>query len=303
MAKIGELARLFRAISTQNWAGAEEIASKIITEEEKKGHHGSAQALRGSLSPNGVTGTGGSKTFLAQASRASILSNGLTLLNCDVGLADVILRNRWQSELQMIIKEWKHREYLAERGLQRRSKLFFYGPPGCGKSMTGRALGRELSLPVYVVRFDAIIGAYLGQTAIHLHELFRYASENPCILLLDEVDALGKQRGNPLDVGELDRIVISLMQELEHCHLKGFVIATSNLAANLDKALWRRFDLIVEFPKPTRKELDSYIRNLAGTLNIPIASALLGDFATVESYAEAKQLIENEARRLVLLDV
>jgi len=95
----------------------------------------------------------------------------------------------------------------------------------------------ELAYPLYcsLRRRD---GAYLGQTAIHLRELFRFASNNPSVLLFDEIDALGKQRGNPLDVGELDRIVIALMQELEFSETQGIVIATSNLPENLDRALW-----------------------------------------------------------------
>ena len=111
--------------------------------------------------------------------------------------------------------EWNHREKLKDRGIARRSKLLFYGPPGCGKSLTANALATELAIPLFLVRFDAVIGAYLGQTAIHLRQLFQFAETTPCVLLFDELDALGKKRGNPTDVGELDRIVIALMQELE----------------------------------------------------------------------------------------
>jgi SpoVK/Ycf46/Vps4 family AAA+-type ATPase len=203
----------------------------------------------------------------------------------------------------MVVKEWQHRARLLERGILRRSKLLFYGPPGCGKSLTARALGTELALPTYVVRFDAIIGAYLGQTAIHLRELFRFAEGTPCIILLDEVDALGKRRGNPLDVGELDRIVISMMQELEHCNVQGLVIATSNLPAHLDQALWRRFDLLVEFPKPTQRELGPYSAKLAAASHTRLSPALKSKIAVAKSYAEAEQLVVDEARRVALEDV
>src|SRR5208283_5165649 len=120
------------------------------------------------------------------------------------------------------------------------NKILLHGPPGCGKSLTARAIGHELSLPVYTLRFNAIVGAFLGQTAQRLRQLFEFASTTSCVLLIDEIDALGKRRGNPMDVGELDRIVISLLQELEHSEPKGLLIAASNLARSLDEALWRR---------------------------------------------------------------
>ncbi len=133
-----------------------------------------------------------------------------------VDLAAVTLPSATREELARLNLEWYHRVRLMERGIARRTKLLFHGPPGCGKSLTASALAKELQLPVYLVRFDAVIGAYLGQTAIHLRQLFHFAETTPCVLLFDELDALGKRRGNPTDVGELDRIAIALMQELEH---------------------------------------------------------------------------------------
>ena len=163
-----------------------------------------------------------------------------------------------RKQLESIISEIKHSAYLEGRGIRRRRKLLFVRTsPGCGKSFTAQALANELNLPHYVVRFDAVIGAYLGQTAIHLRQLFRFASDIPCVLLFDEIDALGKQRGNPLDVGELDRIVVALMQELEFLQTQGVVIATSNLPQNLDRALWRRFDISCAFSRSCAKGFDA----------------------------------------------
>lgn len=303
MARITELSRLFKAVAAKDWADASEVARSIAADEDRSGHHSAAQTLRGSLMPNGRNGLADPGNMHDQMNDAKVLSRALTPLKQDVGLAEVALRSRWRHEIQMVVTEWQNRVRLAEKGIRRRSKVFFYGPPGCGKSLTGRALGRELDLPAYVVRFDAIIGAYLGQTAIHLRELFRFAESSPSILLLDEVDALGKRRGNPLDVGELDRIVISLMQELEHCNVQGLVIATSNLPAHLDKALWRRFDLVVEFPKPSRKELQSYAGGIAARSHVRISSRLHKSIASAESYAEAEQFIEDEARQIALRDL
>ena len=166
-----------------------------------------------------------------------------------------------------------------------------------------RAIGRELGLPVFVVRFDAVIGAYLGQTAIHLRQLFHFAEVTPCILLLDELDALGKRRGNPLDVGELDRIVISLMQELEHSRPSGLIIGTSNMPKHLDDALWRRFDLALAFGAPSASILTSFVKRLASSRHVSLSGQVIRQAARARSFAAAESLVIAEARRQALRDV
>jgi SpoVK/Ycf46/Vps4 family AAA+-type ATPase len=202
-----------------------------------------------------------------------------------------------------LINETRHSAFLSSRGIRRRSKLLFVGPPGCGKSFTAQAIANELGFAHYVVRFDAVIGAYLGQTAIHLRELFRFVSDNPCVLLFDEIDALGKQRGNPLDVGELDRIVIALMQELEFLETPGIVVATSNLPQNLDGALWRRFDLVLHFPRPTRSELLTYTKKILCNFNLNRGGRALRRLGSARTYADAEKLVEAEARSNALSEV
>ena len=166
--------------------------------------------------------------------------------------------------------------------------------------MTGRALAQELGIPIYLVRFDAVIGAYLGQTAIHLRQLFHFAETTPCVLLLDELAALGKQRGNPLDVGELDRIVIALMQELEHSRPQGLIIGTSNLPKHLDDALWRRFDLALAFKAPTRTALVAFAKHLASTKEITLPTSVVNQVAREKSFAAAESLVLAEARHQAL---
>src|ERR1041385_4434797 len=149
------------------------------------------------------------------------------------------------------------------------------GRPGCGKSAAAAALAAETKLPGFLVRFDSLIGAYLGQTALRLREVFSFAEQTPCVLLFDEVDALAKRRGSPMEVGELDRIVIAFMQELEHARGQGFVVATSNLPKALDDALWRRFDLRIAFPKPSSKALGRFAERRSREFGIRATRELL----------------------------
>jgi AAA+ superfamily predicted ATPase len=297
MATTRRLMELFRTIAADDVASARSIAAQICQSEEQNGHRSAARLLRGALAPNGHHSNGdkgGSPNWMTFASSA------LMRLTTDVAVADVVLSKKTHRELSQLILEWKHRDHLDSRSIPTRSRLLFHGPAGCGKSMTARALAGELRLPAYLVRFDAVIGAYLGQTAIHLRQIFHFAEVTPCVLLLDELDALGKRRGNPLDVGELDRIVISLMQELEHAKPAGLVIATSNLARHLDDALWRRFDLALKFPNPSAAELSRFARSVGASRKVPIGPKLLRAVAAARSFAEAESAIIAEARRHAL---
>ncbi|MGO8817867.1 MAG: AAA family ATPase [Terriglobia bacterium] len=300
MPTVRQLARLFQALSTKDLEFAERIASQIASDEEKKGHRSAGQLLRASLQSNGIRGHRTPEPISGLLTNGNLLEAALSLSQSSTQMKDVMLRRTCRAALEALINEIRHGAYLSSKGIRRRSKLLFVGSPGCGKSFTAQAIANELRLPHYIVRFDAVIGAYLGQTAIHLRELFRFASNNPCVLLFDEIDALGKQRGSPLDVGELDRIVIALMQELEFSQTQGVVIATSNLPENLDRALWRRFDLILHFPKPTRNELAAYIQRMTAKFGLKQGVVRLNRLAKAGTYADAEKLVEAEARRVAL---
>jgi MoxR-like ATPase len=301
MPTIRQLAKLFQAVSGRDLESAEQIAKQIASFEEKKGHHSAAQLLRGSLHSNGIRGHRAPEPISGVLTNGNFLEAALSRGQSSTRLKDVMLRPPCRAALEALVNETRHGAYLSSKGIRRRSKLLFVGPPGCGKSFTAQAIANELGLPHYIVRFDAVIGAYLGQTAIHLRELFRFASNHPCVLLFDEIDALGKQRGNPLDVGELDRIVIALMQELEISETQGIVIATSNLPQNLDRALWRRFDLVLDFPKPTNNELRAYTARVRAKFGLK--RGLVKRSMRAQTYAEGEKLIEAEARRIALEQV
>lgn len=301
MPTVRNLARLFHAIADKDLQKATSIATDIAGAEEKSGHHSAAQRLRGALYANG----NGSLRPLETATTIvspDFLQSALAPRTAKTLLEDVWLPAGNREQLKSVLTEFRHASRLRAKRIRLRSKLLFLGPPGCGKSLTALALANEMRLPHYVVRFDAVIGAYLGQTAIHLRQLFQFVSSNPCVLLFDEIDALGRQRGNIRDVGELDRIVIALMQELDLLETHGFVIAASNLPEHLDRALARRFDVVVRFPAPNKKELLRFSKAVAKRFKIAPSKKMNSQLLKVSSYADAERLVENEARRLVLAE-
>ncbi|MGH7174118.1 MAG: AAA family ATPase [Gemmataceae bacterium] len=278
---------------------AREIAAEIAAKEERAGHRTAARRLKGALSQNGSHAFDRDPQYHRNGT-ATFLSAALARQTPTVKLEDVSLPAATRSELKQIVREYRLASKLQRAGIGRRSKILFWGPPGCGKSMAAHALARELKLQLCVVRFDALIGGFLGQTASNLRQLFQFAEANPCVMLFDEIDALGKQRGNPADVGELDRIVIALMQELELSVVRGLVVATSNLPDCLDRALWRRFDLQVHFPAPEKHERVRFAAMRAKSLRLAGSKPIQHRAARVPSYAEIAKLVEDEARRRAL---
>ncbi|HUU03862.1 MAG TPA: ATP-binding protein [Myxococcota bacterium] len=296
MASIDTLSALFHAIAKGDLDTALTVASKIAKQENERGHHSAAQALRGSLNPNG-------HSLAVHGRPESQMSTPLGLLIPEQEgplLADVMLRPEAKKALLSVISEWKHQKKLQQNGIRRRSTMLFWGPPGCGKTYTARSLGRELSLPVLTARLSSVVGAYLGQTGANLRQLFAFAKSNRCILLLDEFDALGRSRGRREDVGELDRVVISMLQELDHSLPAGLVIAATNLKESLDPALWRRFDLNIQFPSPTKKEILKYSGQLLKRSQVMRTEKLLKNLATKKTYADVDREVENHRRDIIL---
>lgn len=301
MPSIRNLAKLFAGVGSHDFQSAEEAAVTIISAEAAKGHTGAAKTLKNALRGREINGYRAPEPVTAVLN--GFIANALSSKRQAVRLENIRLRPDTRLELQEIIEESKHKELLSAKGIRRRSKLMFVGPPGCGKSVTANALAEELNLPFYTVRFDSIIGAYLGQTATRLRELFQFAAANPCVLLFDEVDALGRQRGSAQDVGELDRIVISLMQELDLFDSAGILIATSNLPKSLDNALWRRFDSTVTFPPPSRRDLQSYVKSLTIRYDLTLTRTEKSAIEQAKSYADAEQRVESLARKVALKSI
>ena len=131
----------------------------------------------------------------------------------------------------------------------------FCGPPGCGKTLAAEVLARELSLPLYTAKLDVIISSFLGETASNLRKIFDVAARRPCVLFLDEIDALARSRSDQAEHNELRRVVNSLLMFIERFKGRGLVVAATNLEVSLDAAIWRRFDEVVAFEPPGEPEI------------------------------------------------
>ena len=144
---------------------------------------------------------------------------------------------------------------LASAGIEPPCTLLLFGPPGCGKTMSATAVACDLSLPLLVVRLDSLLGSFLGNSAKNLRRVFDGALSKPCVLLLDEFDAVAKMRDDEQEVGEVKRLVGSLLQNFDHVQGKQIVIAATNHHHLLDPAIWRRFDVTLRLDDPDEAQL------------------------------------------------
>jgi SpoVK/Ycf46/Vps4 family AAA+-type ATPase len=173
---------------------------------------------------------------------------------------DLVLNGSVLEQLRSVAEEMPRWDQLDRHGIPRRQRLLFYGPAGCGKTSAAEALAAELGLPLLIVRLDAVVSSYLGETASNLHRIFDYASNGSWILLFDEFDALGKARDDPTEHGEIKRVITAFLQMLDGFRGPSLLIAATNHERLLDPALWRRFDEVVQFAKPTVHQARALLR-------------------------------------------
>lgn len=255
------LTRLFKSLEGDINPSLIKIAYSIIDDEKKKGHTRLADRLASILNSS-VKGSSRPVLKIAKDVDYKVPVDRRFKLPLATHIEHEFLRHEMvlsaavEQKISRIEKEYLGRERLAHHGLRPRKKILFYGTSGCGKTMAAEKIAWDLGLPFYKVRFDSIISSYLGESASNLQTLFESIDDYPCVLLLDEFDIIGKQRDSKNnDVGEIHRIVNILLGLLEEYSGEGILIATTNLEGTLDKALFRRFDDIIELPKPSEIDI------------------------------------------------
>lgn len=178
---------------------------------------------------------------------------------------EVILSKENFENLQSFILSYKHADKLNALGIKVSNTVLLYGPPGCGKTQCAYLLAKELNLPLVIARLDSLISSYLGTTAKNIRSLFEFAQKMPCVLFLDEFDAIAKARDDSNELGELKRVVNSLLQNVDAMSGDSLLVAATNHDALLDSAVWRRFEykLKVEMPdhQAILKMIDLFTHN------------------------------------------
>ena len=172
-----------------------------------------------------------------------------------------------QMAIQSLVHEWMKFEQLLEIGAAPASSCLIYGLPGTGKTHLAKWIAKQIGLPVVLARLEGLMSSFLGTTSRNIGSLFTFANRYKCVLLLDEFDAIAKLRNDPQEVGEVKRVVNTLLQSLDTRHGQGFTIGVTNHEGLLDPAIWRRFDIQIEIPKPSPEVMTQLLKKFLHPLD------------------------------------
>jgi len=281
------------------------VAMQAAAHEAKLGHAALAQQLRELIDEakrRSATAQRRPGQLIVLEPRGE-LANLLSVQTPSIRLADMILPEKLTERLKRVLLEQRQRKRLLESGLQPRRKLLFVGPPGTGKTMTASALAGELHLPLFTIMLEGLITKFMGETAAKLRLVFDAIRDTRGVYLFDEFDALGANRNQSNDVGEIRRVLNSFLQLLEKDASDSLIVAATNHGQMLDRALFRRFDDVLEYALPNLTLTEEIIRRKLApfdTSDVDWSAVLHG--AGSFSPADLVRVSEEAAKNAVLVD-
>lgn len=213
-------------------------------------------------------------------------------------LADIFLNKENKDAIQQLIKEHNYSLELLQYGLPVNNKILLHGSSGCGKTTTAKAIAQTLNKPILILNLSTIVCARIGETSLNIKQIFDKAAREKAVLFLDEFDQIAKARGNDdKDVGEMRRLVNTLIQLIDYLPQTVLLIASTNHAEIIDKALLRRFQVQISYDLPTQVELNQYYDKLSE--NLPQEIKQFKRKYEI-SYAEAKDYAFTQAKALLI---
>ena len=219
-----------------------------------------------------------------------------------IRVEDLILPAVAERAVRELVEEQYRADLLRSYNLEPRNRVLLAGPPGNGKTSLAEALANALGFPFLVVRYEAVIGSYLGETAQRIGQVFEHARSRQCVLFFDEFDVVGKERGDLHETGEIKRVVSSLLLQIDALPSYVVVVVASNHPELLDRAVWRRFQVRLGLPKPNQGQIEEWFRRFetrtGHTLGLSLRS--LSHELKGLSFAEVEDFGTDVVRRIVL---
>ena len=271
-------------------------AESIAAEERAKKH----TVIAGRLER--ILDTKSTPSLSSQNFRVTEKSGGIHDRTPRKQLSDLYLEKALLSSCTELIEEQARADLLRANGLEPRHRLLLIGPPGNGKTSLAEAIAYELALPFFTVRYDSVVTSFLGETAQRLKRLFDYVKTQPCVLFFDEFDAIGKERGDIHETGEIKRVVTTLLLNIDALPSYCVLIGATNHPELLDKATWRRFELRLKLGKPTDSQMAAYFSDQLKKLNGTPGYTAKRLYAEIKprSFSEAENFFLDIQRRIIL---
>ena len=286
----------------QSGAGGDDLAFRraaeaLIAEENAKKHGVLASQLADALTRRRNPGSAVSPLTRPQESMGLLYETEPVRR-----ITDLVLPTSVRQVATDVIEEHHRRDLLRSHGIEPRHRILLEGPPGSGKTTLAEAIATEVAVPLLTVRYEGLIGSFLGETASRLETLFSAVRIRPCVLFFDEFDAVAKERGDTHETGEIKRVVSSLLLQVDRLPSHVIVVAATNHAELLDRAVWRRMQVRVSLPKATREGKIEWLRAWSARTGVHFGKSerTIADRLRDVSYAELEDFATDVQRRLIL---
>lgn len=246
------------------------IALQVAAAEARKGHRQTAEELRSAVDSARSLNSQGASVSIPFSQPRGELEGLVEMRQAQFNLKDVVLDKAVSEQLADVLIQQRKRDWLREHGKTPNKSLLLVGPPGSGKTMSAEALAGELKLPFFVVRLETLITRYMGETAAKLRLVFDETAKRRGVYLFDEFDAVGAHRMANNDVAEMRRVLNSFLQFIEEpTATDSVIVCATNYPALLDKALLRRYDVVLEFSAPDKKQIRTIMKSNLKPMKLP----------------------------------
>lgn len=284
---------------------------RLTDDETKKGNVATATRLRKAYEQAPPFLSNASKTSSNNLSASSLSPSVATprdkdsllelynIFHPNVLLDDVVLPDNQKNIIKQFIEEQTHAETLLQHNIPPANRILLCGPPGCGKTMTAHAICSTLHLPMAYVRLDGLVSSYLGQTSTNLRKVFDAVKTQRIVLFLDEFDAIAKKRDDTNELGELKRVVTTLLQNFDNLPPNVILLAATNHEHLLDPAIWRRFNFTISIGLPTLEQRKQLIQKSINRYQIDsdIKIPILAKITEGMSGARIEELMRESAKK------
>ena len=300
MARSALLLDLVRAGARGDRALFQKSLEAIVSDERAKQHHVLADRLAAHLQIGGATN--GNSTDPPPSRNVPALPDLFFEMTPERRLDDLVLPEPVRNLSRELIEEHDRADLLRAHNLEPRHRVLLSGPPGNGKTSFAEALATELALPLLLVRYEAVIGSFLGETALRLSRLFDQVRTRQCVVFFDEFDVVGKERGDVHETGEIKRVVSSLLLQVDFLPSHVVAVAATNHPELLDRAAWRRFQVRLDLPAPTPALAEEWFCRFQRQLGVDLglAPATLAKRFGGASFSELEQFALEVQREHVL---
>jgi len=254
MARADILISLVQSAKKNDMVSFRKSVESLIADERAKKHNILADRLTVAINSENVTTNGN-----------SIRTNGATKdlvfeITPQKQFDDLMINDTSINVCKDLIAEQHRADLLRSHGIEPRNRILLTGSPGNGKTSLAEAIATHLMYPLFIIRYENLIGSYLGETATRLNNIFNYVKTRNCVLFFDEFDTIGKERGDTKETGEIKRVVSSLLLQMDRLPSYVVVITASNHPELLDKAVWRRFQIRLNLEKPDKPQIELFIK-------------------------------------------